>query len=81
MQAASGERDAEYDDRAGSSSGVKQAARGEAHGSGGAHVGPPRTDPTLEHPRCVFQLLKRHFARYTAEMVEQACGMPPYAFG
>ena len=82
VQAASGERDAEYGDRAGvvirRSS---QAARGEAHGSGGAHVGTPRTDPTLEHPRCVFQILKRHFARYTAEMVERACGISPNTFG
>ena len=37
-------------------------------------------DPTLQHPRCVFQLLKRHFARYTPEMVEQACGIPRAAF-
>ena len=28
-------------------------------------------DPTLQHPRCVFQILKRHFSRYTPEMVEQ----------
>ena len=34
------------------------------------------TDPTLQHPRCVYQVLKRHFARYTPEMVEQACGIP-----
>src|SRR3954465_4633611 len=27
-------------------------------------------DPTLEHPRCVYQVLKRHFSRYTPEMVE-----------
>ena len=33
-------------------------------------------DETLQHPRCVFQVLKRHFARYTPEMVEQACGIP-----
>ena len=33
-------------------------------------------DPTLQHPRCVFQLLKRHFARYTPEMVEETCGVP-----
>jgi len=72
VQAASGERDAEYD--------VRTAARGEAHGSGGAHVGTPRTDQALEHPRCVFQVLKRHFARYTPEMVEQACGIPRAAF-
>jgi formate dehydrogenase major subunit len=37
---------------------------------------PPHTDPTLEHPRCVFQLLKKHFARYTPDMVEQICGVP-----
>ena len=37
-------------------------------------------DPTLTHPRCVFQVLKRHFARYTPELVEQACGIPPKAF-
>ena len=79
MQAASGERDQQYDDRVEMAS-VRQAGRGEAHGSGGAHVGTPSTDPTLEHPRCVFQVLKRHFARYTAEMVEQACGIPQSAF-
>ena len=62
------------------SAGVRQAARGEAHGSGGAHVGEPKTDPTLQHPRCVFQILKRHFARYTAEMVEQSCGIPQDTF-
>src|SRR5205807_795933 len=33
-------------------------------------------DPTLQHPRCVFQLLKRHYARYTPEMVERVCGVP-----
>jgi formate dehydrogenase major subunit len=31
-------------------------------------------DPTLQHPRCVFQILKRHFARYTPEFVAEACG-------
>jgi anaerobic selenocysteine-containing dehydrogenase len=34
-------------------------------------------DPTLENPRCVFQILKRHFSRYTPEMVEKICGVPP----
>ncbi|HXW83856.1 MAG TPA: formate dehydrogenase-N subunit alpha [Candidatus Binataceae bacterium] len=32
------------------------------------------TDPTLEHPRCVFQILKRHFASYTPETVASTCG-------
>ncbi len=37
-------------------------------------------DETLEHPRCVFQIVRRHFARYTPEMVEQTCGIAPAAF-
>jgi formate dehydrogenase major subunit len=37
-------------------------------------------DETLEHPRCVFQVLKRHFARYTPELVEQVCGIGPGDF-
>ena len=37
-------------------------------------------DDTLQHPRCVYQILKRHFARYTPEMVEQATGVPPEQF-
>jgi formate dehydrogenase major subunit len=61
----------------------RRIAGGEAHGSGGAklsHGSPPHTDPTLEHPRCVFQLLKRHFRRYTPELVEQVCGVPREQF-
>jgi formate dehydrogenase major subunit len=34
------------------------------------------SDPTLQNPRCVFQILKHHFARYTPEMVEETCGVP-----
>src|SRR5713226_9336575 len=33
-------------------------------------------DESLSHPQCVFQILKRHFARYTPEMVEQVTGCP-----
>lgn len=32
------------------------------------------TDPTMQHPRCVYQLLKKHYERYTPEMVERVCG-------
>ncbi len=38
------------------------------------------TDNTLQHPRCVVQLLKRHFTRYTPEMVEQYCGISQEGF-
>ena len=40
----------------------------------------PVRDPSLQHPRCVFQLLKRHYARYTPEMVENLCGVAREAF-
>jgi formate dehydrogenase major subunit len=33
-----------------------------------------RVDPSLEHPRCVFQLLKKHYSRYTPEKVASICG-------
>ena len=35
-----------------------------------------RSDPTLKDPRCVYNLLKQHYARYTVEMVERICGTP-----
>jgi len=35
-----------------------------------------KTDPTLADPRCVYNLLKQHYARYTPEMVERVCGTP-----
>jgi formate dehydrogenase major subunit len=50
-------------------------------GSHGAPLsGRPQLDPTLQHPRCVYQVLKRHFARYTPELVERVCGIPPELF-
>jgi formate dehydrogenase major subunit len=33
-------------------------------------------DLALEHPRCVFQLMKKQFSRYTPEMVESITGIP-----
>jgi formate dehydrogenase major subunit len=36
---------------------------------------PPEVDPTLQHPRCIFQILKRHYARYTPEAVEEITGV------
>jgi formate dehydrogenase major subunit len=39
---------------------------------------PPDTayDLSLEHPRCVFQLMKKHFSRYTPQVVESITGIP-----
>ena len=65
-----------------STSEVRHAGRGESHGSGGAAVSSsePVRDESLQHPRCVFQILKRHYARYTPDMVERICGTPGEVF-
>ena len=41
---------------------------------------PPLRDETLQNPRTVFQILKRHFSRYTPEMVERVTGCSPQTF-
>jgi formate dehydrogenase major subunit len=40
----------------------------------------PLRDESLRNPRCIFQLVKRHFSRYTPEMVEQVTGCPKETF-
>jgi formate dehydrogenase major subunit len=65
---------------------AKETSDSESDGSHGGHAkdrGGERTDEaiyrqdlTLQDPRCVYQVLKRHFSRYTAELVEQVCGVP-----
>ena len=44
------------------------------HGGGLKHGEPPEEDPELQHPRCVFQILKKHYQRYTPELVSETCG-------
>jgi formate dehydrogenase major subunit len=58
---------------------VGERAHG-AHGGELRHGEVPEEDETLQHPRCVFQLLRRHFRRYTPEMVEEVCGVPTETF-
>jgi len=58
-----------------------EMAVSDTHGSGGPPVDhKPDRDETLQHPNCVFQILKRHYARYTPEMVEEVCGISPEQF-
>ena len=63
---------------------IKYEQKGTGHqfGSGGAALDPGESskDLTLQHPRCVYQVLKRHFARYTPQMVQETCGVPPELF-
>ncbi|MCB4360312.1 formate dehydrogenase-N subunit alpha [Quatrionicoccus australiensis] len=39
-----------------------------------------KTDPTLQHPRCVWNLMKAHFARYTPDVVSNLTGTPKEGF-
>jgi formate dehydrogenase major subunit len=60
---------------------VKKSDRAQSAGSGGPPIAAkPKRDETLQHPRSVFQVLKRHFARYTPEMVAEVCGIEPEVF-
>jgi formate dehydrogenase major subunit len=74
--------------------GLGYAAQGPAgakSGSGGATsahhpptpaILPPNVayDMTLQHPRCVYQLLARQYSRYTPEIVERITGIPKDQF-
>ena len=68
---------------AGAAAGHRELIGEQAHGAHGGHLAhgdPPFVDHTLEDPRCVFQILKRHFSRYTVEVVEEVCGVPRERF-
>ncbi len=89
------EEDGVYDVTSWSYAGTKEEASGgkeeqdadvsgeQSHGAHGIELERgelPEQDRTLEHPNCVFQLLKKHFRRYTPEMVEEICGVPKELF-
>ena len=58
----------------------KRAYEGNSWLYKGGDLSRPQRDLTLQDPQCVFQKLKRHFSRYTPEMVEKVCGIPPDLF-
>ena len=53
---------------------------GKDRGGEAGDLGEHKNDPSLKNPRCVFQVLKKHFARYTPELVESSCGIPKEKF-
>jgi formate dehydrogenase major subunit len=53
---------------------------GKDRGGEAGDLGEHKNDPGLQNPRCVFQVLKKHFARYTPELVESSCGIPKEKF-
>jgi formate dehydrogenase major subunit len=65
----------------------KAAASDPPPAQAAAAAGAPATLPpnvaydlTLQHPRCVFQQLKKHYSRYTPEIVERITGIPKAQF-
>jgi formate dehydrogenase major subunit len=49
----------------------------QAHGAHGMKLlggEPPELDGSMQDERCVLQTLRRHFARYTPELVAEVCG-------
>ena len=61
-------------------------AKAAAAPTGGAPALPPSLpgkiafDTSLQHPRCVFQLMKQQYSRYTPEVVERITGIPKDQF-
>jgi formate dehydrogenase major subunit len=59
----------------------RETAAGLRHESHGPPIhGRVERDETLRNPRCVYQILKRHYSRYTPEVVAEICGIPQAAF-
>jgi len=72
VAAAAGQRDQEGN--------LAMISSAQGEGKGKDDRGTPQLDMTLQHPRCVWQILKRHYAGYTPEMVERVCGIPQDVF-
>jgi formate dehydrogenase major subunit len=68
LHGAAGQREEGFDATRG-----EQSGHG-GHGGGLHHGEPPAEDETMQHPRCVLQLLKKHYARYTPDFVADTCG-------
>jgi formate dehydrogenase major subunit len=72
-------------EKSGDGGGHQAASGAGAKGQGGEKpppILPPNVayDPSLQHPRSVFQLLKQQYSRYTPEMVERITGIPKDEF-
>src|SRR5512138_2696734 len=64
-------------------SGWDEAKRSYDRSSWTYQLGPDgfaKSDPTLLDPRCVFQLLKAHYHRYTPKRVSETTGVPEELF-
>jgi formate dehydrogenase major subunit len=65
---------------AGKSEQTADVSGNQAHGAHGMKLQggePPDYDDSMQDPRCIINVLRRHFARYTPEMVSEICGCSP----
>jgi formate dehydrogenase major subunit len=72
-----GYKEAEGEPAAGKSEQQADVSGEQAHGAHGMtleHGDPPQVDNSMQDERCVLQILKRHFARYTPQVVAEVCG-------
>jgi formate dehydrogenase major subunit len=60
--------------------GQREMFTGEPKSERGSQILSEHVDKTLQDPHCVFQILKRHYSRYTPEMVEEVCGIEKELF-
>lgn len=69
-------------DAGGEPAGHSKAGGGHGKDRGGeaAQMTEYEADPTMEDANCVFQIVRRHFSRYTPEMIEQHAGVPQKLF-
>jgi len=71
-----------YEESGAGTTGVTNIAAHSGTATSGGPIPPPMLPPntaydlSLQHPRCVFQLLKQQYLRYTPEMVERITGIP-----
>ena len=83
VQANSESADAGSADSATKARQSQEAEQSHTMGSGGATLGSGaelQRDPTLQNPRCVWQILRRHYSRYTPDVVARICGIPEDQF-
>jgi formate dehydrogenase major subunit len=78
-----GYKDAGGETTAGKSKQTADVSGDQAHGAHGMklpHGEPPHMDMSMEDENCVLQILRRHFSRYTPEVVSEICGCSPAEF-
>ncbi len=71
-----------YDETSGETAAGKHEQQGDvsgeqAHGAHGMKLergDPPNVDNSMQDERCVLQIVRRHFARYTPQLVSELCG-------